>query len=137
MTNLILQKVMRLKCRCFLDRYNLEHGTKYTPSEFKGLQCLISNEGMSALEFADKIGLSPSRSSRIIDKMMDEGLVETVRSKHDRRKVELYVTEKGAESEKEVALISQDLVQKIEEKYGPEKVQTISESLDILLDIIN
>lgn len=137
MDNSILQKMIRLKCRCFLNDYNIEHKTKLTPSEFRGLQCLRSNNGISALEFSDKIGLSPSRSSRVIEKMMNEGLIESIKSKKDRRKVELYVTEKGNSVDSEIIFISNELISKIKDKYGAEGVDKVYESLDILLDIIN
>jgi DNA-binding MarR family transcriptional regulator len=48
-------------------------------------------------QFAERMGLSPSRGSRVLNKLVTEGLVRAELSPKDRRSVSVSLTERGME----------------------------------------
>ena len=74
-----------------------EHTRKLdlSPSEAGVLRVLGRTPGVSQRSLADRLGAVPSRVVPLIDSLEARGLVERVRSSHDRRNYELRLTARG------------------------------------------
>lgn len=82
-----------------IENYELEfeqvHGIGL--NEAMALCCIRQNERLSSGEIADKTGLKTSHCSKIIRSIEDEGYVQRIMGKVDRRQMYFILTRKGNE----------------------------------------
>lgn len=64
-------------------------------SELLTLQAVSDNPGISPGELAKSMNLSPVTSTVILQKLESRGLIDKIRSKVDKRRLEVALTEKG------------------------------------------
>ncbi|HEX4855251.1 MAG TPA: MarR family transcriptional regulator [Limnobacter sp.] len=64
-------------------------------SELLTLQSVADNPGVSPGELAKALSLSPVTSTVILQKLESRGLIQKIRSKADKRRLEVVLTDKG------------------------------------------
>ena len=80
-----------------LKMYNQVAG-KYGTTQATGLVLLsISKEGKHSTSIAPSLGMEATSMSRIMNSLEKEGLIYRKKDKKDKRKVLLFLTEKGVE----------------------------------------
>jgi DNA-binding MarR family transcriptional regulator len=84
-------------------------------SELLTLQSVADNPGISPGELAKSLTLSPVTSTVILQKLEARGLVDKIRSKKDKRRLEVVLTEKGR---KEVDDAPSSLQMRFAERFG-------------------
>ena len=91
----IIDSIIELKTRC---RFEEEIGEKcgLAPREATCLAVIAPGERVSAGALAARIGLSPSRASRIITGLREKGCIAEVFDENDRRSVSISLTATGA-----------------------------------------
>ncbi|MCD6516247.1 MAG: MarR family transcriptional regulator [Candidatus Aminicenantes bacterium] len=67
-------------------------------AEYKGLTCMDKHREITCKEFSEKMGLSLSRGSRIIDKLYKRNYILRADSDSDRRCKMIRLTESGKEA---------------------------------------
>jgi len=92
---------------------------------------------MKISELSEKIGLSNSTVSGILDRLESQGLVERVRSKEDRRVVYIRVTDEfKKQAQKQFDEIN-EVIEQMMNKAKPEELDTILKGMETLKDIID
>ncbi|HUI70120.1 MAG TPA: MarR family transcriptional regulator [Spirochaetia bacterium] len=86
--------IMELKLRC---RFEEEIGEecRLAPREVSCLSALSPGESVSARELAGRVGLSPSRASRLIMGLRTKGMILEAFDEKDRRAVSIRLTPSG------------------------------------------
>lgn len=91
---------------------------------------------MKVSELSERIGLSNSTVSGILDRLENQGLVERTRSKDDRRVVYIKVTDEfRKQSQKHFEEINSKIEQMMN-KATPEELDKILEGMKTLKDVI-
>lgn len=85
----------------FYDKMAEEYGVSISVAFV--LLALNEEDGTPVTKVAPRIGMEPNSLSRILKKMVDEGLIVKTLTKKDKRKVLMKLTEKG-KSMREIAL---------------------------------
>jgi MarR family transcriptional regulator, organic hydroperoxide resistance regulator len=92
---------------------------------------------MKVSELSEKLGLSNSTVSGILDRLENQGLVERTRSKEDRRVVHIKVTDEFKKhSQKHFDEINQ-LIEQMMNKATPEELDIILGGMNTLEKVIN
>ncbi|MDP4089672.1 MAG: MarR family transcriptional regulator [Bacillota bacterium] len=97
---------------------------------------LMHYDSMKISDLSEKLGLSNSTVSGILDRLEKQGLVERTRSKEDRRVVYVNIAPEFRKNAKEKY---KELEQKFESmlsKATPEEIETINQGLETLQKII-
>ena len=81
--------------RCAEKREQVATKVGLTVAEFKALRNFGANERLSVGELARRLELSSSRLTRILDGLVEQGLVTREIGTDDRRLMELRLTDKG------------------------------------------
>lgn len=84
---------VKRKCQANEDKIQTELGL--TPGEFNGLLSLYPLDRITGGEFSARMGLSPSRGSRVLTNMMKKGFVNAETASDNRRTVFVTLTETG------------------------------------------
>jgi MarR family transcriptional regulator, organic hydroperoxide resistance regulator len=91
---------------------------------------------MKVSDLSEKLGLSNSTVSGIIDRLENQELVERIRSKEDRRVVYVKVTEKCRKNSQQHFEEINKMFEEMMDKASPEEIYTILEGLNTLEKIM-
>lgn len=97
LSNLIGYHLHRAEIASYRLFVNSFHHPKYTPKQFSVLMLAKANPGISQIAIGSALGMDRATTMAVIDKMQARKLLTRDRSKQDRRKQEILLTEKGLE----------------------------------------
>jgi DNA-binding MarR family transcriptional regulator len=97
---------MKKKCAA-MDNQLMDH-LQLSQSELLFFGSLDQCTGISSPELARNMGLSPSRISRVIEKLVVDGYLDRNTDKADRRAITLCLTENGKKIREEIARSRQE-----------------------------
>ncbi|MCO4824984.1 MAG: MarR family transcriptional regulator [Amylibacter sp.] len=96
------------------------------------LETLDQTDGLTMSGLAEIVLMNPPAMTKLVDRMVADGLVQRQIGIEDQRRVTLILTDMGAELVLNVRLPASEQNDAILAQLGPEKVQLIHEALDIL-----
>ena len=91
----IIDLVCDLKKKCIENDSKFISDLNISDSEYNFIKTLITCKNMNSKSIANKMRLSPSRVSRIIDNMVINGYLSRKNAKEDRRNININLTKKG------------------------------------------
>jgi DNA-binding MarR family transcriptional regulator len=91
----IMSMIFELKKKCSQADQQLMRDLKVSQSELLFFSALDNCQGISSPELAKNMGLSLSRISRVVDKLVVNGYLERNTDATDRRAIKLCLTTKG------------------------------------------
>lgn len=71
-----------------------QHGV--AKSHYFYLRALLEKDGITITEISERVGIEPATVTAMVDRLTSIGLVERRRHASDRRKIRVFLTEKGA-----------------------------------------
>ncbi len=98
----ILGLVYEMKNKCAAIDYKLMEHLNLSQSELLFFSSLDHCTGISSPELARNMGLSPSRISRVIEKLVVDGYLDRNTDKADRRAITLCLTDSGKKIRNEI-----------------------------------
>lgn len=96
------------------------------------LETLDQTDGLTMSGLAEIVLMNPPAMTKLVDRMVADGLVQRQIGIEDQRRVTLILTDMGAELVLNVRLPASEQNDAILAQLGPEKVKLIHEALDIL-----
>lgn len=130
----LLDLIYRLKAGCIANECRIMEETGLSPAEYNGIAAINSRENISCNALSQKMGLSPSRASRVLDKMVKNGYFIRENNALDRRKCTISLAKKGLDIKKKIDKLKSDCEQKIYERLSSQEITVI---VDGLKKIIN
>lgn len=96
------------------------------------LQSLRVSKGITMRELAKTVLMNPPTLTKLVDRMVADGLVQRQLSPHDQRRVHLALTDLGVELSYEISLHVEEQNDRIIAAIGSEKAQLLREALETL-----
>jgi DNA-binding MarR family transcriptional regulator len=131
----LIDSILELKNRCHLAE---EIGKEYSLSP-KEIECVVeigSGEVICSKNLSEQIGLSPSRGSRVINRLIDRGLIESALCRGDKRFNELSLTEDGRVCLDAIEQRKTECENEILKSLNTDERNTIVEGIDLLLKVL-
>ena len=128
----LVDRILQLKRRC---RFDEEIGMRFglSPREVRGILVLARVEELGCGELAGRMGLSPSRASRVIQKLGERGYLSRRRNPLDRRGVTISLTDKGRQLCRLLELACADCEQRLRSRFSAAQLDKVRKGLEILL----
>ena len=98
----ILKMVYEMKKKCGQTDQQLMDDLKISQSELLFFSALNDCQGISSPELAKNMGLSLSRVSRVVDKLVVNGFLDRNSDTTDRRAITLCLTDKGKDIRRKI-----------------------------------
>ncbi len=98
----ILKMVYEMKKKCGQTDQQLMDDLKISQSELLFFSALNDCQGINSPELAKNMGLSLSRVSRVVDKLVVNGFLDRNSDTIDRRAIKLCLTEKGKDIRRKI-----------------------------------
>lgn len=90
----------------------------------------IDKEGTPSTQLGPRMGMEPTSLSRTIKTMEQRGLIRRVEDTIDKRKVLIYLTDKGVEKRRMVRDFLFDFNHKLFDKIAPTKIKAFIEVME-------
>ena len=110
--------------------------TPLSPSEYRAVISLNPDDQISSASFSDRLGLSPSRGSRVIEKMVENGFIRRDTLKNDRRAQVISLAPEGLSLKKQITEMMCDCEEKIRKQMTDSEYVNASKSLKKLISIL-
>jgi len=102
MSRKLFELILSIKRKCVSNEEKIQHELNLSQAEFNGLLALKPEEPISGNAFADRLSLSPSRGSRVLNKLTTKGYVQTTFIPTDRRSVSISLSSSGLQMKNEI-----------------------------------
>ncbi len=132
MKNHLFELILAIKRKCLATEERIQKQLNLSQAEFHGLLSIKPNEQLPGNTFSERMGLSPSRGSRVLWRLVSKELMRTRTNSEDRRSVVISLTEQGKSVQnnaKESILACEG---KIKASLSHEQISRIKESLQLL-----
>jgi DNA-binding MarR family transcriptional regulator len=87
--------ILALKRKCQRNEEEIQEELGLSQAEFNALIVLDEGQEVSGCEFAERMALSPSRGSRVLNRLVADGYVKTLTGATDRRALVISLTPEG------------------------------------------
>ncbi len=134
MNDYILDLIANLKIDKIIDREYLGIINDLSITEYRGIMAFEDEQEMTCREMAKVMGLSPSRSSRVINNLVQKGYFIRRTSSRDRRSVVVTLSKKGIEAKEKIKENQEKLEKSLQQKITDNELNMIKNSLKILID---
>ena len=132
----LIDLIYRLKASCVASELDIMEESGLSPAEYNGIAAVEPNEKISGSAVSQKMNLSPSRASRVVDKMVKNGYLLREGDAEDRRRCTISLAEKGLLVKDKIETIKRDCENKViagltdrEMKYFTKSLKKINEIL--------
>ena len=132
----LLDLVYKLKAGCIAGEMQVMEETGLSPAEYNGIAAINPGENISGNEVSQKMNLSPSRASRVIDKMVKNGYLIRENNSVDRRKCTISLAPKGMEIKKKVEDYRLRCDDRIRTRLTDKEMKAFSSSLKKIIEVI-
>ena len=100
------------------------------------LESLDQNKSLSMSDLARSALMNPSALTKMVDRMVSEGLVQRQISRYDQRSITLVVTALGADLFKKIRQPAIHQNSALVEKLGAEKASLVRQALETLNELL-
>lgn len=105
-----------------------------TMRQWRILGTLWDSEGLRLGELAAAIMCEQSTTTRLVDRLVADGMVAKDPAADDRRKVQLKLTPKGRTETEQLVALSDQLERDFAESYGEDNAETLKAELQALIE---
>lgn len=130
----LFKLIIQIRKKCLQTEERIRAELNLTLGEFNGLLCIEPGEKVSGAAFSSRMGLSPSRGSRVISRMLESGYIELEQVPDDRRAVEASLTEQGVSMQKRLFGRMGECEERILSKLEKAQAGEIRKALGKLVD---
>lgn len=121
---------IKRKCQCSEEQIQAELGL--SPAEFNGLIVLNGDQEVLGCEFSRRMGLSPSRGSRVLNTLVAHGYVRTQLCPDDRRAILISLTGRGERMKEQITERMKKCEKRICDRLDHFGCVQVTEALELL-----
>lgn len=132
----ILDLIYELKKKCIQRDEDFFNSHDISQAEYNMFICLKNCKNFNSYSVAEKMHLSLSRVSRIIDKMVNKELLTRSTNKQDRRAIDIKMTSKGKEVMDKITEYRNNREEMLKSKISLKEKEEISISINKLIEIL-
>jgi DNA-binding MarR family transcriptional regulator len=132
----ILEAITLLKNSCILNDERIRNEIKLSPAEFNGIMSLEKGEKITCQSLSGKMGLSVSRGSRVINKLLAKGYFKDEQLENDKRCSMISLTREGIKAKQKINEIMDSCERKITSKLSDKEIEETRKCLDRLIKIM-
>jgi DNA-binding MarR family transcriptional regulator len=132
----IVDSIFLLKRRCMFKIEDLSAEAGLVPREMAAIESLEPGERVSGNELSRRMELSPSRGSRIIERLIRKGYLVRETDPGDRRAVLISLSERGGEQKRKIDSLKDDCERLLRSKLEGEQLDRVREGMEILLKVV-
>lgn len=135
MAERIFDIITNLKKKCLNKEESIQKEYLLSPAEYNGLLSIAPDEVYSCNQLSKKMGLSVSRSSRVLERLVKNGYLKGIKNKEDRRVLKVTLTEKGVSTRDKINKRLEECEKDIINKLQKPELYLLENALNKLSDV--
>lgn len=132
----VISLIFDLKFSCFAKEEKIINELKLSPAEYRALLSMVPGSEVPCSILSKKMGLSVSRGSRVIDKLLNNGYLKESQCKTDQRVTNVEITSKGVKIQRKIHNILEDCEHMILKSMSTPELEAFTNSLSKISDIL-
>lgn len=132
----VLDLIYRLKAGCIASEMRIMEEIGLSPAEYNGIAAINAGECISGSAVSRKMQLSPSRGSRVIDKMVKNGYLVRKNDEADRRKCTVTLAPKGVDIKEKIDTLKLHCDTRIRERLSEKEMEAFTDAMKKVVDVI-
>lgn len=132
----VIDLIFSLKSSCMLKEEVIRNELSLSPSEFRCILSIIPGTDLQNNILCKKLGLSVSRGSRVIHKMIQNGYIRENKNSGDKRVMNVSITQKGIKTQNKIHKILEDCEHTILKRMSKTDITAFTNSLNKISDIL-
>ena len=133
----IVDLIIELKKGCMEDEKQIRTLCNISLAEYQGIMKINITERITCNILSKKMGLSPSRGSRIIDGLVRKGYLSKTTNPEDRRSFVLSLSSKGIKIRKQIEQERNNCEYRLRKNLSAREVGLIKEGLELITKVFN
>ena len=133
----LVDLIIELKKGCMEDEKQIRTLCNVSLAEYKAVLEINITERITCNVLSEKMGLSVSRGSRIIDGLVRKGYLLRMENPEDRRSFVLSLSSKGAEVKKQIEQERNNCEYRLRKNLSVGEVELIKEGLELIAKVFN
>jgi len=133
----LVDLIIELKKGCMEDEKQIRTLCNVSLAEYKAILEIKTTERITCNVLSEKMGLSVSRGSRIIDSLVRKGYLLRMENPEDRRSFVLSLSSKGTEIKKQIEQERNNYEYRIRKNLSVREVKLIKEGLELIAKAFN
>lgn len=133
----LVDLIIELKKGCMEDEKQIRTLCNVSLAEYQGIMKINITERITCNIISKKMGLSPSRGSRIIDGLVRKGYLLRMGNLEDRRSFVLSLSPKGVKIRKQIEQERSNCEYRIRKNLSLREVELIKEGLQLIVKVFN
>lgn len=133
----IVELIFELKFTCQAKEESIREELKLSPSEYRGLFSINPGEVKSCMQMSEMMGLSKSRGSRVIDKLIEHGYLTEAKGDDDKRIYNVKLTVKGQNAIKRINAVMSECERAILKNVPADELHSFTKTLHRISEIIS
>ena len=133
----LVDLIIELKKGCMEDEKQIRTLCNVSLAEYKGIMEIGTTERITCNVLSEKMGLSVSRGSRIIDSLVRKRYLLRMTNPEDRRSFVLSLSSKGAEIKKQIEQERSNCEYRLRKNLSVREVELIKEGLELIAKVFN
>ncbi|MCK4835235.1 MAG: MarR family transcriptional regulator [Candidatus Aminicenantes bacterium] len=125
----LMELIVRLKAKCIDNEIKIMEESNLSPSELHGIEQLNPKEVVSSKHFSKKMHLSPSRVSRVVEKMVQNGFLIRHDDPIDRRRCKILLSEKGETVKRKIEMMRRKCERKVRRTLTKREIEHFTLSI--------
>ncbi len=122
-----------LRSKCAVTDERIRQKLCLSPAEYHAIACISPEEELSSAVFSEKMGLSASRGSRVIQKMIDRGYIYRDQKPDDRRAVVIRLAPEGEKLRNEIDELLRECENKITSALDDRQIAEVRLAMQALI----
>ncbi len=132
MSRRLFELILAVKRKCQSNEDRIQEEMGLSQAEFNGLIVLDEDAALSGCAFAERMALSPSRGSRVLDRLVTNGYVKAIPGPEDRRAVVVSLTPRGRRAKGQIARHMGACERRIRGNLDGRSIEQIERALELL-----
>lgn len=133
MAESIIELIMNLKKKCAENDAGIFNELGLSPGEYNFFLAAKDCENTDCRHISKKMGISPSRFSRTVDKLVNNGYLTRKSDEKDRRAIKIDFTKKGRALIEKIDRKIMECDKKLSANISKKQIQAIRDNLAELL----
>ncbi len=132
----LVELIYRLKASCLVSESGIMEESGLSPAEYNGIAAMEPHETVCGSDVSRKMNLSPSRASRVIDKMVRNGYIKRETDTVDRRKCNITLAAKGVKIKKKIDRSRRNCESRLREHLSDKEIKAFSGALTKIIEVL-
>jgi len=133
----LVDLIIQLKKGCMEDEKQIRALCNVSLAEYKAVMEIKTTERITCNVLSEKMGLSVSRGSRIIDGLVRKEYLLRTTNPEDRRSFVLSLSSKGIKTKKQIEQERNNCEYRLRKNLSAREVKLIKEGLELIAKVFN